>query len=110
MFSGWGIRTIAVTEARFNPMAYHNGRFWPRDTGLAAAGFSRYGFDDLVSAPFSGLFEAAVAVENHRMPELFRIPAAHGRGADAVSRCLLAAGVGIGRRVPPDTGLSPAVG
>ena len=24
-----------------------------------------------MSAPFSGLFEAAVAVENHRMPELF---------------------------------------
>jgi glycogen debranching enzyme len=71
MFSGWGIRTIAVTEARFNPMAYHNGTVWPHDTGLAAAGFSRYGFDDLVSAPFSGLFEAAVAVENHRMPELF---------------------------------------
>ncbi len=71
MFSGWGIRTIAVTEARFNPMAYHNGSVWPHDTGLAAAGFSRYGFDDLVSAPFSGLFEAAVAVENNRMPELF---------------------------------------
>ena len=63
MFSGWGIRTIGVAEARFNPMAYHNGTVWPHDTGLAAAGFSRYGFDDLVSAPFSGLFEAAVAVE-----------------------------------------------
>jgi glycogen debranching enzyme len=71
MFSGWGIRTIGVNEARFNPMAYHNGTVWPHDTGLAAAGFSRYGFDDLISAPFSGLFEAAVAVDNHRMPELF---------------------------------------
>ena len=71
MFSGWGIRTIAVNEVRFNPMAYHNGTVWPHDTGLSAAGFSRYGFDDLISAPFSGLFEAAVAVENHRMPELF---------------------------------------
>ena len=28
-------------------------------TEFVAAGFSRYGFDDLVSAPFSGLFEAA---------------------------------------------------
>ena len=71
LFSGWGIRTIGVSEARFNPMAYHNGTVWPHDTGLAAAGFSRYLFDDLVAAPFSGLFEAAVAVENHRMPELF---------------------------------------
>src|SRR5438132_13448600 len=24
-FSGWGIRTIANTEARYNPMSYHNG-------------------------------------------------------------------------------------
>jgi glycogen debranching enzyme len=71
MFSGWGIRTIAVNEVRFNPMAYHNGSVWPHDTGLCAAGFSRYSFDDLVMAPFSGMFEASVAVENHRMPELF---------------------------------------
>ncbi len=71
MFSGWGIRTIAVNEVRFNPMAYHNGSVWPHDTGLCAAGMSRYGFDDLVAAPFSGLFEASVAVEGHRLPELF---------------------------------------
>jgi glycogen debranching enzyme len=24
-FSGWGIRTVAATEARYNPMSYHNG-------------------------------------------------------------------------------------
>ena len=24
LFSGWGIRTLATTEARFNPMGYHN--------------------------------------------------------------------------------------
>ncbi len=71
MYSGWGIRTIAVNEVRFNPMAYHNGSVWPHDTGVCAAGFSRYGFDDLLAAPFSGMFEASVAVENHRMPELF---------------------------------------
>jgi glycogen debranching enzyme len=71
MFSGWGIRTIATPESRYNPMAYHNGSVWPHDTGLSALGFARYGFDDLVMAPFSGLFEASVAVENHRLPELF---------------------------------------
>src|SRR5262249_32697639 len=27
-FSGWGVRTVAATEARFNPMAYHNGSVW----------------------------------------------------------------------------------
>ncbi len=25
MFSGWGIRTLATDEARYNPLAYHNG-------------------------------------------------------------------------------------
>ena len=24
-FSGWGIRTVATSEARYNPMSYHNG-------------------------------------------------------------------------------------
>src|SRR5207244_2611274 len=24
-FSGWGIRTVASSEARYNPMSYHNG-------------------------------------------------------------------------------------
>ena len=28
-FSGWGIRTVAATEARYNPMSYHNGSVWP---------------------------------------------------------------------------------
>jgi len=26
-FSGWGIRTISSSEARFNPMSYHNGSY-----------------------------------------------------------------------------------
>ena len=42
-FSGWGIRTVAEGEARYNPMAYHNGSVWPHDNALIAYGFSRYG-------------------------------------------------------------------
>ena len=30
-FSGWGIRTVAKGEARYNPMSYHNGSIWPHD-------------------------------------------------------------------------------
>ncbi len=71
LFSGWGIRTLAQTERRYNPMSYHNGSVWPHDNGLAAAGFSRYGFDDLVRAPFTGLFEAAAEMSGYRLPELF---------------------------------------
>jgi len=41
-FSGWGIRTVASSEARYNPMSYHNGSILPHDNSLIAAGFARY--------------------------------------------------------------------
>jgi len=71
MFSGWGVRTLSPREARYNPMSYHNGSVWPHDNGLIAAGLSRYGLDDLLAAPFSGLFDASVMMDAHRLPELF---------------------------------------
>jgi glycogen debranching enzyme len=71
MFSGWGVRTIASIESRYNPMSYHNGSVWPHDNGLVAAGFSRYRFDDLMAAPFGALFDASVSMEGYRLPELF---------------------------------------
>ena len=71
MFSGWGIRTLAPAEVRYNPMSYHNGSVWPHDNGIIAAGFSRYGLDDLVRAPFVGLFDASVTMDANRLPELF---------------------------------------
>ena len=71
MFSGWGIRTIAPGEVRYNPMSYHNGSVWPHDNGIIAAGFSAYGFDDLLERPFKGLFDASGFMEGHRLPELF---------------------------------------
>src|SRR5438093_3009366 len=41
-FSGWGVRTVATSEARFNPMSYHNGSIWPHEHALIAAGICRY--------------------------------------------------------------------
>ena len=32
--SGWGVRTVAVGEARYNPMSYHTGSTWPHDHAL----------------------------------------------------------------------------
>jgi glycogen debranching enzyme len=69
-FSGWGVRTLAVPEARFNPMSYHNGSIWPHDNALIAAGLARYGFKDHASRILSGLFAASLFVE-YRLPELF---------------------------------------
>jgi glycogen debranching enzyme len=69
-FSGWGVRTIAATEARYNPMSYHNGSIWPHDNALIAAGLARYGFKEYALQILSGLFEASLSVE-YRLPELF---------------------------------------
>jgi glycogen debranching enzyme len=70
-FSGWGVRTIASTEARYNPMSYHNGSVWPHDNALIAAGFSRYGYQHEAARIFEGLFAAATYVDMMRLPELF---------------------------------------
>ena len=70
-FSGWGVRTVASTEARYNPMSYHNGSIWPHDNALIAAGFSRYGFRREAARIFEGLFSAATYVDLMRLPELF---------------------------------------
>ena len=68
--SGWGVRTLAHGEARFNPMSYHNGSVWPHDTAICAMGLSRYGERDGVVRLTSELFEAAASFDM-RLPELF---------------------------------------
>jgi len=70
-FSGWGIRTIAAGEARYNPMAYHNGSVWPHDNAMIAMGLARYGHQAEVLKIFEGLTDAAVYDEFRRLPELF---------------------------------------
>jgi glycogen debranching enzyme len=70
-FSGFGIRTIPTTEARYNPMSYHNGSVWPHDTALIAAGFARYGFRKEAARIFEGLFAASTYMDLRRLPELF---------------------------------------
>ncbi|HTU10461.1 MAG TPA: glycogen debranching N-terminal domain-containing protein [Allosphingosinicella sp.] len=70
-FSGWGVRTIAAGEARYNPMSYHNGSVWPHDNALIAMGLARYGHRREVLTIFQGLAEAALYDEFRRLPELF---------------------------------------
>jgi glycogen debranching enzyme len=70
-FSGWGVRTLAMTEARYNPMSYHNGSVWPHDNALLAAGFARYGFRRAAARIFDGLFGASIYIDQRRLPELF---------------------------------------
>jgi glycogen debranching enzyme len=70
-FSGWGVRTIASGQARYNPMSYHNGSIWPHDNAIVAAGFARYGFKNAALRILSGLFDASVHLDLNRLPELF---------------------------------------
>ncbi|HEX5071541.1 MAG TPA: amylo-alpha-1,6-glucosidase [Vicinamibacterales bacterium] len=69
--SGWGIRTLATHEARYNPMSYHNGSVWPHDNALIAAGLGRYGLTDAASRLLGDLFDASLFVELRRLPELY---------------------------------------
>jgi glycogen debranching enzyme len=70
-FSGWGVRTVATTEARYNPMSYHNGSVWPHDNAMIAAGMARYGHRAEAARIFRGLFDASTYIDLKRLPELF---------------------------------------
>jgi glycogen debranching enzyme len=70
-FSGWGIRTVAAGEARYNPMSYHNGSIWPHDSAMVAMGLGRYGHHDHAARIMTGLFEASRHFDLMRLPELF---------------------------------------
>lgn len=71
LFSGWGIRTVAEGEARFNPMSYHNGSVWPHDNALIAAGLARYRLTVSAAKILGALFEASTYFDFDRLPELF---------------------------------------
>jgi glycogen debranching enzyme len=70
LFSGWGIRTLAEGEARYNPIGYHVGTIWPFDNSFAAWGLRRYGFKDEAAGVVAGIMEAA-EVFSGRLPEAF---------------------------------------
>ncbi len=70
-FTGWGIRTLSDKEVRYNPMSYHNGSVWPHDNALIALGLARYGFKHMALKVMTGLFDASIYMDLHRLPELF---------------------------------------
>ena len=70
-FSGWGVRTIASSEARYNPMSYHNGSVWPHDNALIGLGFARYGMREQAQRILRGLYDTSRYMDLRRPPELF---------------------------------------
>jgi glycogen debranching enzyme len=70
-FSGWGVRTIADSEARYNPMAYHNGSIWPHDNAIIAAGLTNLASKSLAERILTAQLEASTYFDSSRLPELF---------------------------------------
>jgi glycogen debranching enzyme len=70
LFSGWGVRTLAEGEARYNPIGYHVGTVWPFDNSFIASGLRRYGFKREAASVAAGILDAAVYFDG-RLPEAF---------------------------------------
>jgi glycogen debranching enzyme len=70
LFSGWGVRTLAVGEGRYNPIGYHVGTIWPFDNSFIAWGLRRYGFKAEAAQVAAGILEAAEFFDG-RLPEAF---------------------------------------
>ena len=70
LYSGWGVRTLASSEAGYNPLGYHTGTVWPHDNSLIAAGLARYGHHDAARTIASSILAAAPYFE-YRLPEVF---------------------------------------
>jgi glycogen debranching enzyme len=70
LFSGWGVRTLAEGEGRYNPIGYHVGTVWPFDNSFIAWGLRRYGFKDDAAIVAAGILDAADFFAG-RLPEAF---------------------------------------
>ena len=70
LFSGLGVRTLAVGEGRYNPIGYHVGTIWPFDNSFIAWGLRRYGFKAEAAQVAAGILEAAEFFDG-RLPEAF---------------------------------------
>ncbi len=70
LFSGWGVRTLADGEARYNPIGYHVGTIWPFDNSFIAWGLRRYGYKAEAARIAAGILDAADFFDG-RLPEAF---------------------------------------
>ena len=70
LYSGWGIRTLAEGEGRYNPIGYHVGTIWPFDNSFIAWGLRRYGYKAEAAKVAAGILDAAQFFDG-RLPEAF---------------------------------------
>ncbi|MFG2109421.1 amylo-alpha-1,6-glucosidase [Micromonospora chersina] len=70
LFSGWGIRSLATGQERYNPLGYHVGAVWPFDNALIAWGLRRYGFAEEAGRVAEAIVDASRYFQG-RLPEAF---------------------------------------
>jgi glycogen debranching enzyme len=70
LWSGWGVRTMAVGEGAYNPLVYHDGTVWPHDNSLVAWGLARGGRCGDAARILRAMVEAAGHFD-YRLPEVF---------------------------------------
>ena len=70
LFSGWGVRTLAEGQGRYNPIGYHVGTVWPFDNSFIAWGLRRYGYKAEAARVAAGILDAARFFLG-RLPEAF---------------------------------------
>jgi glycogen debranching enzyme len=70
-FSGWGVRTVAAGQARYNPLSYHNGSIWPHDNSMLASGIAKYGGREKAGRILLALLDVSRWADLGRLPELF---------------------------------------
>ncbi len=70
LFSGWGVRTLAEGQGRYNPIGYHVGTVWPFDNSFIAWGLRRYGFKEDAAVIAAGILDASEFFDG-RLPEAF---------------------------------------
>lgn len=84
--SGWGIRTLATTMARYDPLGYHTGSVWTHDTAICAHGLARSGHPHEAGRAVAALVDVAAA-SGYRWPELYGAEPVGGRPAPYPASC-----------------------
>jgi len=70
LWSGWGVRTMAVGEGAYNPLVYHDGTVWPHDCSVVAWGLAQSGRPEDAARILHAMVEAASHFD-YRLPEVF---------------------------------------
>ncbi|MFJ2830254.1 glycogen debranching N-terminal domain-containing protein [Streptomyces sp. NPDC087263] len=70
MDSGWGLRSLGVKEAAYNPFGHRAGAVRVQESAVAVAGLAAAGYEKEASSLLQGVLAAAEAFD-HRLPEMY---------------------------------------